>query len=67
MGPCILELRRDLWNGSESKVFMDACLVKLKVILFLGRLSEEEFQSLDAIRINELANALVRLVSNLSA
>ena len=30
--PCILEIRRDLEIGSELKVFVDACLERLKVI-----------------------------------
>ena len=30
MDPCILEIRRDLGIGSELKVFMDACLERLK-------------------------------------
>ena len=32
MGPCILELRRDLEIGSGLKVFVDVCLERLKVI-----------------------------------
>ena len=32
MDPCILEIRRDLGNGSELKVFVDACLERLKDI-----------------------------------
>ena len=46
---------------------MDAGLEGLKVISCWEDVGGREFQSLDVIRINELSNAFVRLVSNLSA
>ena len=63
-----MEIRRDLRIGSELKVFVDACLERLKVIRCWedGR-RKREFSSLDAIGINELLNVFVPLVSNLSA
>ena len=66
-----MEIRRDLGIGSELKVFADACLERLKVIYSIyvaGKtVGGREFQSLGVIMINELANAFVCLVSNLSA
>ena len=63
---CILEIRRDLCIGSELKIFVDACLERLNDIA--GKtVGEKLFQSLDVIGINELANAFVRLLIDLSA
>ena len=69
MDPCILEIRRDLEIGSELKVFEDACLERLKVILYVAgkMVRRREFQSLDVIGINALANAFVQLVSILTS
>ena len=58
-----MKIRRDLRIGWESKVSVDGGLEGLKV----GKTVEgREFQSQDVIGINELANAFVRLVSNLA-
>ena len=62
MEPYIAKIRSDLGIGQESKVSVNADLERLK-----GRRSEEESSSLNVIGINELANAFVRLVSNLNA
>ena len=51
-----MKIRRDLGIGSESKVSVDAGLERLKVICCWE----------DGQGTNELANAFVRLVSNLS-
>ena len=63
-----MKIRRDLGIRSELKVSVDAGLEILKVICCCGKtVGGREFRSLDVIGINELANAFVRLVSNLSA
>ena len=61
-----MKIRRYLGIGSKLKVSVDAGLERLKVICYCGKtVGGREFQSLDVIGINELANAFVRLVSNL--
>ena len=62
-----MKKRRDLRIGKESKVSEDAGLEGLKAIIVGKTVGGREFQSLDVIEINELANVFVRLVSNLSA
>ena len=59
-----MKIRRDLEVGQESKVSVNAGLEGLKVI----RCWEDgRRKRVPVIGINELANAFVRLVSNLSA
>ena len=57
-----MEIRRDLGIGSELKIFVDACLERLNVICCWGNDGRKRVQSLDAIGINELANAFLWLV-----
>ena len=61
MGPCIVKIRIDLGIGSESKVSLDADIERLEVICSAGEtVKGREFQSLEVIGINELANPFVR-------